>query len=74
MVRICREASIDDIQFSTQAVPEQGTIALFALGAIAMMGQFARRKGLCKQFWHNSGFGRKKLCRILSLVGIKWVR
>jgi hypothetical protein len=38
-------AIIDDIQFSSEAVPEPGTIALFALGAIAMMGQSARRKG-----------------------------
>lgn len=38
-------AILEDIQFSTQAVPEPATVALFALGAIALIGRSARRKG-----------------------------
>lgn len=35
---------IDDIQFSPDAVPEPGTIALFGMGALALMGRMAFRK------------------------------
>jgi len=38
-------AIIDDIQFSSEAVPEPSAVALFALGAIAMMGRFVQCKG-----------------------------
>ncbi len=37
-------AILDDIQFSTQAVPEPGTAALFTMGALAMSGRFLWRK------------------------------
>jgi PEP-CTERM motif len=36
--------NLDDIQFSSQAVPEPSTLALSVLGALALVSRFVRRK------------------------------